>query len=342
MKKHYPFMLFIRDIIPVKNKWALAKINQHLLSLPTHFCCFINYLLHNNDSFEQVISIAAIIKNEAPYLKEWIEYHKLIGVEKFYLYDNYSDDNTFDVLKPYIESSEVCYLKWPPAGTDAEDGAELDIIKLEKKMKPVWISPSTKIHRSEFVQVNAYNHAIRACRNKTKYLAIIDADEFIVPVQKENLVEVINEITAAHPKNSIAAMHVLWEVYGFGGNRHKPDGLVIEHYTRRTDKPATVGKMIFDRKNIGKTIVNPRVVIKYHIHEGICFWFKKRLKIGEDVLRINHYWTKSYDEFCAKMKRNHDWASDSYRPIEYDPNLLSDVEDLIAARFVPRLKERLK
>ena len=39
------------------------------------------------------VSACAIFQNEAPYLKEWIEYHRLIGVEHFYLYNNGSTDN---------------------------------------------------------------------------------------------------------------------------------------------------------------------------------------------------------------------------------------------------------
>ena len=53
--------------------------------------------------FPQYLSLCAIVKNEAPYLPEWIEFYKLVGVEKFYIYDNDSTDNTKEVLKPYIE-----------------------------------------------------------------------------------------------------------------------------------------------------------------------------------------------------------------------------------------------
>ena len=49
--------------------------------------------------FKYFISVACIIKNEGPYLKEWIEYHKLIGVEHFYVYDNESSDDTKIVNK---------------------------------------------------------------------------------------------------------------------------------------------------------------------------------------------------------------------------------------------------
>jgi len=31
------------------------------------------------------LTICAIAKNEAPYFKEWIEWHKNLGVEKFYI-----------------------------------------------------------------------------------------------------------------------------------------------------------------------------------------------------------------------------------------------------------------
>lgn len=48
------------------------------------------------------LSVACIAKNEGPYIREWIEYHKIVGVERFYFYDNDSSDNTREVLEPYI------------------------------------------------------------------------------------------------------------------------------------------------------------------------------------------------------------------------------------------------
>ena len=59
------------------------------------------------------VSICAIFKNEAKYLKEWIEFHRIIGVEHFYLYNNNSDDNYLDVLKTYVEQGIVDLIEWP-------------------------------------------------------------------------------------------------------------------------------------------------------------------------------------------------------------------------------------
>jgi len=53
------------------------------------------------------LSICGIYRDEAFYLREWIEFHRLVGVERFYLYDNFSEDNHREVLAPYIESGIV-------------------------------------------------------------------------------------------------------------------------------------------------------------------------------------------------------------------------------------------
>ncbi len=49
------------------------------------------------------------MKNEGAYIKERIEYHKIVGVERFYLYDNGSTDETKKVLEPYIKDGSVIY-----------------------------------------------------------------------------------------------------------------------------------------------------------------------------------------------------------------------------------------
>ena len=43
----------------------------------------------NNRQFDSTLAIAAIMKNEGLYLKEWLDFHILVGVDKFYLYDNF-------------------------------------------------------------------------------------------------------------------------------------------------------------------------------------------------------------------------------------------------------------
>src|ERR1700690_1902919 len=58
-------------------------------------------------------SVCALIKNEAKYLKEWLEYHLLIGVDHFYLYDIGSTDHYMKVLMPYFEKKQITLVQWP-------------------------------------------------------------------------------------------------------------------------------------------------------------------------------------------------------------------------------------
>lgn len=53
------------------------------------------------------LALTAIFRDEAPYLKEWIEFYRTIGVEHFYLHNHLSQDNFAEVLKPYIDDGIV-------------------------------------------------------------------------------------------------------------------------------------------------------------------------------------------------------------------------------------------
>lgn len=93
------------------------------------------------------LAVVAILKCEAPYLKEWLDYHLLAGVDHFYLYDNESPDNQAEVAAPYVEAGLVDYI--PASG---------------KSMQYV-----------------VYNDAVNRFKFFSRYIAFIDGDEFIYP-----------------------------------------------------------------------------------------------------------------------------------------------------------------
>ena len=45
-------------------------------------------------------------------MREWIEFHRLVGVERFFLYDNLSPRRHREVLAPYVDG-EVVVHEWP-------------------------------------------------------------------------------------------------------------------------------------------------------------------------------------------------------------------------------------
>jgi Glycosyl transferase family 2 len=98
------------------------------------------------------LGIAAIVKDEAPSVLEWVAFHQLVGVECFDIYDNGSTDETVELLSAI---DGVTVLDWP----------------------------------GERQQLHAYAHAIRGAR--THWLAFLDVDEFLLSPQHLTLPAVL-------------------------------------------------------------------------------------------------------------------------------------------------------
>ncbi|MBD5405699.1 glycosyltransferase family 92 protein [bacterium] len=261
-------------------------------------------------TFKHFLTLTAICKNEAPYLPEWIEYHKMLGVEKFYIYDNESTDNTKEVLKSYIADGTVEYTYW-------EGKAQQGI---------------------------TYDDSVAKHKYETKWMAFIDIDEFIVPLSKETIPDIINNI---NPKTGLS---IHWLIYGDNGHKTKTDGLVIERFTKHSTKN-------FYRNRWIKSIVNPRLVFKMRAHNGEFIGNNlavdengKKLSghskhISHNKIRINHYWGKSYEEFQIKKSRPSAACglSNTHNDKEFEYYNRNDIEDKTTMqKYIKPIKENLK
>lgn len=255
--------------------------------------------------FSNDLAIVAIMKNEGPYLKEWLDFHILVGVNKFYLYDNESTDDTTKILKPYIKQGIVDYTYWP----------------------------------GKAMQMAAYYDCLNKHSFDTRWLAVIDLDEFLVPVQHETVPEFLHTLP-----DGFAQLVITWIIYGSSGHVHKPDGLLIENFKHHAKNTWGV-----------KSIINPRLVYSMtnpHVHKVAGFTIDENgKKLGyinqsknppaHNKLRLNHYYTKSYDEYIERLNRGSatTQSTQSYRGIEkfheYDRN---EIYDDIMDKFIKRLK----
>ena len=88
-----------------KNNSGFRYYFKLFVIFPYIFIKYISFFkkIREPKSFKYNFAIIAIVKNEGKYIEEWIDYHKLIGFEKFYIYNNESSDNTESVLKKYID-----------------------------------------------------------------------------------------------------------------------------------------------------------------------------------------------------------------------------------------------
>src|SRR5687768_15754785 len=168
------------------------------------------------------LSIGAVYRNEAPYLREWIEFHRLVGVERFFLYDNESTDDDREVLEPYVDRGIVVIHDWPSPAS-VERGVPWGII-------------------------GAFNDCLHRHRHDSRWLAFIDIDEFLFSPRGKPLPEVL----AGYEQ--YPGVCVTRADFGTSGHGSKPPGLVIENYLhRRTYTPGAETHM--------KSIVDPERVV---------------------------------------------------------------------------------
>ena len=244
------------------------KTKEYLKKYPECKICPLVFE-HNRNSFVD-LAICAIMKNEGPYVKEWIDYHRLVGVKRFYIYDNESTDNMYRHLLPYIEQGIVVYKYYP----------------------------------GEARQVPAYDECLEEYRDKMQWLAIIDADEFIVPKEKNTIPEFLKNYV------SYPGVGINWIMFDSNGHKRKPQGGVLENYTRVHYDDVTDVHFI-------KSIVQPKEV-EYVGNAHYCVYKNGKHAVNEckneiiegrtdlisrKKIQINHYFSKSKEEFYAKVDR---------------------------------------
>jgi hypothetical protein len=290
------------------------------------FCAFyVNKAqsqLHGRYSY--YLTVCAIFNNEGPWLKEWLEYHKLIGVEHFTLYNNGSNDNYLEVLGPYIRSGEVTLIDWPTPYLGKEVWA--------------WVDK---------VQVPAYMDCIKHMKGVARWVAFIDIDEFIVPRKHDDLVSFLEEYDR---DSTLGGLTVNWSCYGASNLWDIPKGrLMIEMLTRKDD-----GTHIW--ATVVKSIVHPDLVTGcsyphfFQYQKGIYGknprgdLFKKHQPACIDRIKINHYYMRTLNYFYNdKMvkKKKMDNKHPSRKEIADMLNIGNKMEDpdRDIFRFVPKLRK---
>ncbi len=160
----------------------------------------------------------------------------------------------------------------------------------------------------------------------------------------------IRDILVRKVYQPYAAILLQWLVFGPSGHNRRPEGLVIENYTRRlpqTDAASCHVKTLVRTEQLRGIDYTPHAaecsgpacntrgenVLPYAIQPTEC----------HDVMVVNHYFTKSREDWEFKRCRG---RGDSLEP--YPEQVFSDVagqaviEDTRAVRFVPRLRALLR
>lgn len=128
----------------------------------------INTNVNKYPEFRNEIIMSTLVKDEDDYIKQWIDYHSKLGVDRFVIYDN-SDKNTLNnILSEY--NNKVVLIKWK---------YQYD-----------------RLH----AQQTSQTHCIYAFNN-SKYIGLFDIDEYVNIQHEQNIPDFFQNIISEHNIN---------------------------------------------------------------------------------------------------------------------------------------------
>ena len=236
------------------------------------------------------VAILAIAKNESRYIKEWLDYHRNLGVDQFFIINNDEPDN--DIMYNILE---------------AESKAKNDIVQINipgaEELK--------KVGMQEGAYNGVYQQVIRICSD-IKWLAIIDIDEFLYFDGKS-----AKEYLAQQIFNDTDVIHLNWRIFGDNGQIHYEDKPVQERFPKQCPLNVSYNsderaKGIYENmfvKSIVRLTDKPMRIHAHvtHVQNGITRrsdgtvstnpWFES---LSTDNNYVKHYNTKSLEEYIDR------------------------------------------
>ncbi|MBR4127623.1 MAG: glycosyltransferase family 92 protein [Alphaproteobacteria bacterium] len=216
------------------------------------------------------LAVCAIFKNEGKFLKEWINYYLLAGVEHFYLYNNFSDDNYQELLQPYIDKGLVTLIDWPVP----------------------------------FGQPLAYQNCIETYAEEANWIGFLDLDEFVVPYETKDIKQWLSRY------NQFPGVSCYWKMFSSNGIlKEDPSKFLMEQFVICGDmlsyKSFLNTKFIGWLKKKNKS---PHF-FRFKFFNRVCaedplYYSGLRKKPKYIHAQCNHYFCKSYEYFYNKKLSN--------------------------------------
>lgn len=259
----------------------------------------------------QYLAMCCIVKDEGPYIKEWVQYHSLIGVEHFFIYDNGSTPPVRESLGSPAGTPRVTILNTP----------------------------------NRAMQLPAYNHCLAEFGGNFKWMAFIDVDEFICLNGGTDLRTLLAEY------EPYAALALSWRTFSSNGHETRPEGPVIAQYTRYLKEESShIKSIVQPRKTAGCRnahafeYLNGECCVDEGFNPvpgGAPFWLPSHKRAW-----VNHYYYKSREDFAAKLARGSNDIAQEKLPVwsmeSFDRHLARPAfPDKTITRLVPRLKAAL-
>ncbi|MGH1425079.1 MAG: glycosyltransferase family 2 protein [Pseudooceanicola sp.] len=271
--------------------------------------------------------IVGCMKNEAPYILEWIAYHRAVGFDNFLIYTNDCSDGTDKILKKLDDMGIV-----------------------QHRNNDNWKGNSPQQHALD----NAMKEPLI---QNADWIAHIDVDEFVnVRCGNGTMQDFLERVPGA---TNVA---MTWRLFGHNDVTRYDDRFVIGQFDscapKFCPKPHTTWgfKTLF--KNIGaygklschrpnKPVQNRMGDIVWVNGSGVPMgkdvvkngWRNSKKSIGYDLIQLNHYALRSAESYLIKRQRGRALHVDRSIGLNYWIRMdWSDFKDVTIQRNIPRLR----
>lgn len=251
-------------------------------------------------------TVVTSMKDEAPYILEWVAYHKSIGFDRLVVMANDCTDGTHEMLTRLHHMGEVSYYK-----NEVPLGAKPHSLALKK--------------------ANATEEVKTA-----DYVMVLDADEFLAI---KNAPYDVRSLISKMEQSNASMMVIPWRIFGSSNNFSFEDRPVIDRFTASMDisgNPKSGVKTLFRRDDSLRLAIHfPKKVMKNgegtaaeeehlwidpagnHLDASKLTWNGGKNKIGRECAEIAHFMIKSLDEYILKIFRGDGLMNSSRHGIDY-------------------------
>ncbi|WP_405403273.1 glycosyltransferase family 2 protein [Paracoccus sp. Ld10] len=255
-------------------------------------------------------TIVTTVKNEGPFLLEWLCYHRLIGFNRFVIYSNDCTDGTHQMLQLLDQAGIVMHYD----NSDMIAGLPDD------------------------PQRRAYARAIALPEvTESDWIAVLDGDEFFHVNTGDGT---LDALFAALPDRT-DAIAAQWRIFGNGGVIRFRDDLQIGQFTMASPKDVPLCNNQFAVKSLFRPLPVHRLGVHRPIFKGsfgtpvnpMLFvngsgaditadflrmrWSTTPAMAGYDLCHVNHYMIRASEVFLMKRWRGTANSADSDR-INFD------------------------
>jgi glycosyltransferase involved in cell wall biosynthesis len=236
-------------------------------------------------------SVGAMFKNESHCLKEWVQHYLYHGADHIYLINDNSDDNFLEIIQEYIDDNKIT---------------------LFNVNEPYYLGR----------QRNLYNRHILPHIKETKWLLMVDLDEFIWSPIDINLKNILKNC------ENFGQIQIRQTIFGSNGHIKQPKYLVKYFTRRRLDNSEDTKFKYIVNTSYNFTSLNIHHADfenKEHAKDGSKF-----IILNSEYFTNNHYCCQS-QEFWNNVKCTRG-DGDSYLVrtppdfLKYDINEIEDLE----------------